>query len=127
MRALSPSLPRMERRDFERVVNRVLDVLPEWVLDAVDNLVVDVEDWPTAEQDPEGEGILGIYEGVSLLERGADYSGFLPDRIVIFMGPHLEMNLSRHDLKAEIRRTVLHELAHHLGIDDDRLYELGWD
>ncbi len=117
----------MDREDFERVVDRALDELPEWVVERVDNLHVVVEDWPTAEQDPDGQGILGIYEGVSLLERGVDYSGFLPDRIVVFMGPHLEMGLSRHDLKDEIRRTVLHEVAHHLGIDDDRLHELGWD
>ncbi len=117
----------MDRRQFERVVDEALDELPAWVVDAVDNLHVVVEDWPTPEQDPEGEGILGIYEGVSLAERGLDYFGVLPDRIVIFMEPHLQMGLRRRELRDEIRKTVLHEVAHHLGIDDRRLHELGWD
>jgi predicted Zn-dependent protease with MMP-like domain len=117
----------VRRAQFERIVDEALEELPEWVVDAVENLHVIVEDWPSRRQDPEGTGILGIYEGVSLLERGVDYSGYLPDRIVIFMGPHLELGLSVRDLKAEIRATVLHEIAHHLGIDDDRLHQLGWD
>ena len=108
-------------------MDEALEELPDWVVDAVENLHVVVEAWPTRDQDPEGHGMLGIYEGVSLLERGVDYSGFLPDRIVVFMGPHLDLDLSRDDLRDEIRRTVLHEVAHHLGIDDDRLTELGWD
>ena len=116
----------MRRAQFERIVDAALDELPQWVVDRVDNLHVVVEDWPSPLQDPDGEGILGIYEGVSLLERGVDYSGFLPDRIVVFMGPHLDMGLSSADLKREIRTTVLHEIAHHLGIDDDRLHELGY-
>ncbi len=117
----------MDRRQFERVVDEALDELPAWVVDAVDNLHVVVEDWPTPEQDPDGEGILGIYEGVSLAERGLDYFGVMPDRIVIFMEPHLQMGLGRRELRDEIRKTVLHEVAHHLGIDDNRLHELGWD
>jgi predicted Zn-dependent protease with MMP-like domain len=100
----------------------VLEALPEWVIDEIDNLVVVVEDQPSEEQ---GD-VLGIYEGVSLAERG-DYFGVLPDRIVIFYGPHIELGLDEDELRAEIRKTVLHELAHHLGIDDSRLTELGWD
>ena len=116
----------MRRAQFERIVDEALEELPEWVVDAVDNLHVVVEDWPTPEQDPTGQGLLGIYEGVSLLDRGDFYSGALPDRIVVFMGPHLELGLSKRELRAEIRTTVLHEVAHHLGIDDERLHELGW-
>jgi predicted Zn-dependent protease with MMP-like domain len=71
--------------------------------------------------------VLGIYEGVSLLERSSDYWGALPDRIIVFRQPHLELGLEGEELEAEIRRTVLHEIAHHLGIEDDRLHELGWD
>lgn len=100
----------------------MIEGLPEWVLDEVDNLVVVVEDEPGEE---EGD-LLGIYEGVSLAER-EDYWGALPDRIVIFYRPHLELGLSEDELREEIRKTVLHELAHHLGIDDERLTELGWD
>jgi predicted Zn-dependent protease with MMP-like domain len=117
----------VRRAQFERIVDEALEELPEWVIDAVENLHVIVEEWPSRQQDPEGVGILGIYEGVSLLERGVDYTGYLPDRIVVFMGPHLELGLSVRDLKAEIRKTVLHEVAHHLGIDDERLHRLGWD
>jgi predicted Zn-dependent protease with MMP-like domain len=117
----------MQRDDFEREVDEALESLPDWVVERVDNLHVVVEDWPTRDQDPEGSGLLGIYEGVSLLDRGVDYTGFLPDRIVIFMGPHLRLGLDRVELRSEIRTTVLHELAHHLGIDDARLHELGWD
>jgi len=117
----------MRRTQFDRIVDEALEELPDWVLDVVDNLHVVVEDWPTREQDPDDDGILGIYEGISLLERGDFYSGALPDRIVIFMGPHLDLGLRRAELRSEIRKTVLHEVAHHLGIDDDRLAELGWD
>jgi len=113
--------------DFEAVVDDVLDNLPDWVLDQIDNLMVVVENQPTREQDPHGTGLLGLYEGVSLAERSADYWGAMPDQITIFRVPHLALHLSRPDLEAEIRKTVLHELAHHLGIDDDRLHELGWD
>jgi predicted Zn-dependent protease with MMP-like domain len=112
----------MRRHQFEREVDLVIEALPQWVLDKIDNLTVVVEDSPTADQ---GE-VLGIYEGVSLAERG-DYWGSLPDRIVIFYRPHLAMGLDDDELRQEIRRTVLHELGHHLGIGDDRLTELGWD
>lgn len=112
----------MRRHDFEHEVDNVLESLPEWVLDQVDNLIVVVEDSPT----PEQGDVLGIYEGVSLAER-TDYYGVMPDRIVIFYRPHLELELSNDELREEIRKTVLHELGHHLGIDDDRLEELGWD
>lgn len=112
----------MRRHQFEQEVDRVIEALPEWVLEQVDNLVVVVEDDPTEEQ---GD-ILGIYEGVSLAERG-DYWGALPDRIVVFYRPHLALGLNEEELREEIRKTVLHELGHHLGIDDERLTELGWD
>jgi predicted Zn-dependent protease with MMP-like domain len=112
----------LRRHDFEREVDIVLESLPGWVLAEIDNLVVVVEDSPT----PEQGDILGIYEGVSLAER-ADYYGVLPDRIIIFYRTHIEMELSDEDLRSEIRKTVLHEVGHHLGIDDARLEELGWD
>lgn len=112
----------MRRHEFEAEVDKVIEDLPEWVVEKVDNLVIVVEEWPSEEQ---GD-VLGIYEGVSLAER-EDYWGALPDRIVIFRGPHMAQHLPDDELRAEIRKTVLHELGHHLGIDDDRLTELGWD
>ena len=112
----------MRRHEFERVIDHVIEDLPAWVIDQVDNLAIVVEDAPT----PDQGDILGIYEGVSLAER-TDYSGVMPDRIVVFYRPHLQLGLTDSELRAEIRKTVLHELAHHLGIDDERLLELGWD
>lgn len=117
----------MNRRRFEEIVDEVLAELPGHIVDRLDNLVVVVEEWPTRDQDPEGEGLLGLYEGVSLADRGVDYFGFAPDRIVIFRGPHLDPGLGEDEVRAEIRKTVLHEVGHHLGIDDRRLNELGWD
>jgi predicted Zn-dependent protease with MMP-like domain len=113
----------VNRLDFESAVDDALESLPEWVVDQLDNLHVVVEERPP----PEQGDLLGLYEGVSLAERAADYWGALPDRIVIYRQPHLEMGLDDAGLREEIRRTVLHEIAHHLGIDDERLDELGWD
>lgn len=116
----------MRMDEFEAVVDRVLDELPDWVYEQIDNLIVVVEDRATQEQDPDGDGLLGVYEGVSLDERAGDYWGAMPDQITIFRLAHLALHLPRLELEAEIRKTVLHELGHHLGIDDDRLHQLGW-
>lgn len=97
------------------------------MLDVLENVIVVVDEHPAPDQDPHGDGILGIYEGISLHDRGVEYTMALPDRIVIFRQPHLSLGLSEADLEQEVRTTVLHEIAHHLGIDDDRLHELGWD
>ncbi|GBD85141.1 possibl zinc metallo-peptidase [bacterium BMS3Abin02] len=114
---------RMSRAEFESVVDAALDEIPEDILDQIENLAVVVEERPPGNE----PGLLGLYEGVSLAERGIDYTGYLPDRITIFRLPHLELGLSGSDLRAEIRMTVLHEVAHHLGFDERRLHELGWD
>lgn len=116
----------MRRDEFERVVDEVLDHLPEWALERIHNLRVVVEDWPTAEQDPDGYGLLGLYDGIALPERGLDYVDVMPDTIWIFRRPHLELGLEGEALHEEIRRTVLHELAHYFGLDDDYLDEIGW-
>ncbi len=106
------------------MVDEALEDLPDWVLEQVENLAVVVEDRPPPGQDPD---LLGLYEGVSLLERGIDYSGFMPDRITIYRQPHLDLGLSRDRLRHEVKRTVLHEVAHHLGIEDQRLHDIGYD
>jgi predicted Zn-dependent protease with MMP-like domain len=113
----------VNRLEFESVVDEALEGLPDWVLGVLDNLHVVVEDRPA----PEQGDVLGLYEGVSLTERAADYWGVLPDRIIVYREPHVEMGLDETELRAEIRKTVLHEIAHHLGIEEDRLEELGWD
>jgi len=116
----------MDRRRFEAVVHQVLEELPQWAIDRIDNLRVIVEEWPTPDQDPEGGGLLGLYEGVPLHERGTEYCAELPDTVYVFRQPHLEMELSQEELCEEIRRTVLHELAHYFGLDDDHLDGIGW-
>jgi predicted Zn-dependent protease with MMP-like domain len=121
-------LSTVNRAEFEKTVDEALVELPDWVKQIVDNLHVVVEEWPSPEQEALGEGrsLLGLYEGVSLHDRAGNYSGVMPDRITIFMGPHLAMRLTPARLRRQIRKTVLHEVAHHLGIDDERLHELGW-
>jgi predicted Zn-dependent protease with MMP-like domain len=106
--------------DFDRVIQDALDSLPRELRDRMSNVEIVVEDEP-----PPGQRLLGLYQGVPLTRRGSNYSGALPDKITIFRGP-LE-RLYGHDpalLNAQIRRVVLHEVAHHFGISDRRLIEL---
>ena len=112
--------------EFEAEVEVVLASLPQWIKDEMDNVFVVVERRPSRQQDPSGEGLLGIYEGVALDERGMDYFGVAPDRIVVFFEPHMALGLRPSELREEIRITVLHALGHHLGLSDERLHELGW-
>ena len=116
----------MRLHEFEDTVDEVVASLPDSVTSRFDNVTIEVASRPTTDQDPTGDGLLGLYEGISILERGVDYYGFTPDRIIIFYRPHIEMGLSDLDLRAEIRVTVLHEIGHHLGISDARLHEIGW-
>ncbi|MCH1866069.1 metallopeptidase family protein [Nocardioides sp. CFH 31398] len=114
----------MDRAEFEALVGDALDGIPAELAAHVDNLVVLVEDEPPAD-DPD---LLGLYDGVSLTERGGD-GGLevpLPDRILVFRRPLLEMCDTREELVEEVRVTVVHEVAHHFGIDDDRLHDLGY-
>ena len=113
----------MSREDFEIAVGDALDLVPPALMDQLDNVVFLVEDEPPAD-DPE---LLGLYEGTPLTERGEWYAGVLPDRITIYRGPTLRMCESREDVVAETEITVVHEIAHHFGIDDARLHELGYD
>jgi predicted Zn-dependent protease with MMP-like domain len=113
----------MPRDEFERLVTEAMDGVPSELVDVLDNVVVLV-----AEEPPPGEDLdlLGLYEGIPLTERDGGYSGVLPDHITIFRGPVLRMCSSWGEAVAEIRITVVHEIAHHFGIDDDRLHELGY-
>ena len=112
----------MEPRAFEELVNQALDTVPEELAGLIENVVVLVEDDAPAE-DPD---LLGLYDGVALTERYGDYGMVLPDRIFIYRRPLLEMCDSEAELEEEVRITVVHEIAHHFGIDDDRLHELGY-
>jgi predicted Zn-dependent protease with MMP-like domain len=113
---------RMDRERFEELVGDALDAVPTELLDLLENVVILVEDDPP----PEDPDLLGVYEGHALTERGWDYSGVLPDRIVIYRNPILAICDSDDDVVDEVSVTVVHEIAHHFGIDDDRLHELGW-
>ena len=111
---------------FERIVDGVLDELPQWVVNEIDNLHVVVQDRPTPAQAENGAHLLGLYEGVMLKDRGMNYFAAAPDRISVFREQHLRYARGPQQLAIQIRKTVLHEMAHHLGIDDERLHELGW-
>ena len=112
----------MEARAFEALVNQALDDIPDELASLIENVVVLVEDDAPAD-DPD---LLGLYDGVALTERHGDYGMVLPDRILIYRRPLLEMCESAEQLEEEVRITVVHEIAHHFGIDDERLHGLGY-
>ncbi|UWP87748.1 metallopeptidase family protein [Dactylosporangium fulvum] len=112
----------MSKERFEDLVGEALDEVPPELLDLMDNVVILVVDDP-----PPGEpDLLGLYEGHALTERGWDYSGVLPDRISIYRNPILAICDDEDDVVDEVAITVVHEIAHHFGIDDARLHALGW-
>ncbi len=117
---------------FEELVEEALDQIPDALWEMIDNLAVMVEEWPTRDQleaadVPPGELLLGLYEGVPLTGRSHHYGLVPPDKITIFRGPILRVCPPGDEdaIREQVRRTVLHEVAHHFGIDDDRLHELG--
>jgi predicted Zn-dependent protease with MMP-like domain len=112
----------MSTEEFERAVGDALDGVPEDLARMMSNVVVLVADEP-----PDDRNLLGLYEGFPLTERGEWWAtGSLPDRITIFRNPILRMCASREQVVEQVGVTVVHEIAHHFGIDDDRLHELGW-
>jgi predicted Zn-dependent protease with MMP-like domain len=116
--------------EFDELVADALDEIPSELADELDNVVVMVEEWPTAAQLDAvgGAGMLfGLYEGVPATARGPiSYSGVAPDRITIFRGPLTRAARDRAELAAQVRVTVLHEVGHWFGMTDARLHELGW-
>lgn len=112
----------MSAEDFDGLVERALDEIPPELADLIDNVVVMVdEDAP--EDSP---GLLGLYEGTPITERDEWYAGVLPDTIRLFRKPILGVSDTYDDVVDEVLITVVHEVAHYFGIDDDRLHELGW-
>ncbi len=115
---------------FERLVAQALEELPAWVHAMLDNIEVTVAEAPSAAQRrrmglPPGGTLLGLYEGVPQTQRGSHYGLVLPDKITLFRRPILAACRTPEEVRERVRRVVLHELAHHFGIDDDRLRELG--
>jgi predicted Zn-dependent protease with MMP-like domain len=123
----------MELDAFAELVSEALQSLPVEFLDGLENVQVDIEEWPTREDlvaaglSPKARySLLGLYHGVPLTNRGAFYMAF-PDRISIYQKPIEAMAHGDEDrIKEQVRETVIHEVAHYYGIDDDRLDELGW-
>jgi predicted Zn-dependent protease with MMP-like domain len=112
----------MDAETFEQLVAEALDGVPDELMSLLNNVVV-----LTADEPPPGESdLLGLYEGIPLTERDNWYSGVLPDRITIFRGPLLRMVATWDQAVHEVQVTVVHEIAHHFGIDDDRLHALGY-
>lgn len=106
---------------FASLVDDALDSIPDLLFAAMDNVVVLI-----ADRHPEESGLLGLYEGVALTERDTTYSGFLPDTITIYRGALSDFCSSEEQLVHEVAVTVIHEIAHHFGIEEHTLHELGW-
>ena len=111
----------LPRERFEELVADALDEVPQDLMALLDNVVVLVED-----RNPDEPDLLGLYEGYALTERGWDYGGALPDRIMIYREAICDICRTEDDVVDEVTITVVHEIAHHFGIDDERLHELGW-
>jgi predicted Zn-dependent protease with MMP-like domain len=119
----------MSEADFEAAVTDALNRIPAEVARAMDNVAVFIDDdyTPQPGEDPDTV-LLGLYEGVPLTERDSWWdAGSLPDRITIYRQPILDICSTREEVVEEVAITVVHEIAHHFGIDDQRLHELGWD
>ena len=105
---------------FEEMVATALDSLPAELGRLMSNVAV------TVEHEPGPPGLLGLYEGIPLTSRTSQYAGVLPDRITIYRQAICAICRTEDEVAGEVRRTVIHEVGHHFGIDDDRLAELGW-
>ncbi|MHA7190164.1 metallopeptidase family protein [Arthrobacter sp. MDT2-16] len=116
------------REEFEEAVDDAIDLIPDDLARAMDNVaILVVEEYEPGPGEPADAELLGLYEGTPLTERDGWWdAGSLPDRISIFRGPLMRLCGSREELVEEILVTVVHEVAHHFGIDDERLHELGW-
>jgi predicted Zn-dependent protease with MMP-like domain len=114
---------------FEELVRRALDGLPDEIAARIDNVDVEVQDWPTSAQLASarvgrGATLLGLYQGIPLTKRSSGYGMVPPDRIIIFQGPLETIARDEDDLIERARATVVHEVAHHFGISDARLREI---
>ena len=116
----------MNPAQFETIVQQAMDSLPDWVHEALEHIEIRVTDEPGDEAEPGEEDLLGLYVGTPLTERSLDDIVDLPDVIYLYRRPHLDMDLAPDELQEEIATTLIHEIAHYFGIDDDHLDEIGW-
>jgi predicted Zn-dependent protease with MMP-like domain len=115
------------RRLFEGFVKEAVDSLPEEMKNELENVAVLIEDEPREDWEEEiGEGgdLLGLYQGVSKKDRGFWYGNVLPDTIIIYQGPLERMSASREELRENVRQTVVHEVGHYFGLDEEQLRAL---
>ena len=125
-----PATQKFSANEFNELVKQALDSLPEFFQEKMSNVEVVVSDWPTpAELRSVGAGsrygLLGLYQGIPLTRRTSNYGLVLPDKITIYRMPIERICRTPEAIVAQVRHTVLHELAHHFGISDERLRELG--
>jgi len=116
----------MNHAEFEAIVQQAMDSLPDWVHEALQHIEIRVTDEPGDEAEPGEDDLLGLYVGTPLTERSLEDVLTEPDVIFIYRLPHLEMELPLDELREEIAATLIHEIAHYFGIDDDHLDEIGW-
>lgn len=129
---------RISDAEFELAIDEAIESIPSKFIDSLENVVIVAENEPTIEdaaiaEDPlepsgtisSGE-VLGLYDGISLIERGEFYDMAEPDVITIFKGPHERLCNSREQIVEEIAKTVIHEIGHHFGLSDERLHEMGY-
>jgi predicted Zn-dependent protease with MMP-like domain len=111
----------VSREAFEELVGEAIDSLPPELAQLTDNVALFVEDNP-----PPGQHLLGLYQGVPLTSRGFFYAGALPDRITIYRNPIMSISADEAQVRRQVHVTVVHEIAHHFGIGDEKLHELGY-
>ena len=112
----------LNAEEFEKLVVDELDLLPDEMVDGLENVVFVTEDRP----EDDSLDLLGLYDGVDLTRRGNYGFGELPDRIILYREPLLAVSSDLDELKDQIHVTLVHEIAHFYGIDDDELHDLGW-
>ena len=112
---------RMSEARFEELVGDALDQIPAELTRAIDNVVVLIEP-----RNPDEPHLLGLYHGIALTERDSHYGGSLPDTITVYRDALLEACTDDTQVVEEVRITVIHEIAHYFGIDEERLHQLGW-
>lgn len=120
----------LSRTEFEALVARALDELPEYFQQKMSNIEVLIQPWPSRRDlqetgTPPGHTLMGLYRGIPITERTHYYNLVPPDTITLYQGPIEQAAGSREKIEEVVRHTVIHEVAHHFGISDDRLWELG--
>ena len=126
-----PAMVSLSTTEFEALVEQALTDLPTEIVQHMDNVAITVADWPSASELQRARvapahQLFGLYEGIPLTKRGAHYHLIAPDRIILYRGPLLAACHTLSALREQIRRTVVHEIAHHFGIGEARIRELGY-